>query len=180
VRVTWSGFVGGPGVSTFYAVSAADLVVPLKTFFDVVAGITPNEIDLLVEPTGETLVVETGAISGTWAATPVGAVTGSEGGDYAAPVGAQVTWFTDGIVSRHRVKGRTYLVPIAANKYNNQGGINPPVKTLLDDAAAALISDSSANLQVWHRPVADTGGQAFDVTVGLCGVKAAVLRSRRD
>jgi hypothetical protein len=138
-------------------------------------GITvafPSNIDV-VEP-------GTGALITSVGVTPLGNLVGSDSGTYAAPAGACVTWRTSGFVGGHRVRGRTFLVPVGQAGLQNDG---TPATTFINNAlsAANALIASAPELLVWHRPesLAAGGGEVFPVLAAAVNDKAAMLTSRR-
>lgn len=182
IRVIWSGIAGMPGVSTFYSLDAAAVLAPLRTFFVAVAGAIPTGCSLQIQADGDKINDATGDLIGSWAGDAQAVVNGGEGGNYAAPAGCSVQWLTEAVVNSHRVKGRTYIVPIGASQFQDDGTIGNTFVTNLTAAAQALVDDTVGNFLVWHRP----GGAPVSTGAGvpISGVrvadKAVVLRSRRD
>lgn len=192
VRVKWNGFIGAPGVSTFYATSAATLVPQLHTFFAAIAGYFPTVVSIQVENTGDELEDTTGALVGSWNTGAVAPVTGTGGGPYSAVSGALVQWFTDTVLSGRRLRGHTFMVPMYIGAYDASGQLVSAFRATGVAAAAALVTAAAGNMRIWQRPrlaraadgsrpaiTARSGGQA---AVTASGVRAIVteLRSRRD
>src|SRR5450759_543108 len=69
VRCDWTGFIGQPGVSTFYAVAASTLVPQLRAFFDAIKLLLPTDVNIQVEGSGDELESTTGALTGSWTTT---------------------------------------------------------------------------------------------------------------
>lgn len=197
VRVTWSGFAGSPGVSTFYATDGALAVGPISTFFSTLSTAFPGAVNISTAASGDTIDPITGLISGSWSGgTPTPSVgTGASG--FSAPAGASVRWLTAGIVAGHRVKGRTFLVPLTAAGYQDNGTLTTTLVAEIQSAANALVAALPTDLFVWSRPAAATPswtdvrgvshparaarvGSVYPITAAQAVDKAVVLRSRRD
>lgn len=183
VRVSWTGFPGAPGVSTFYEQSTITLPAKLRTFFEAIKAYLPSNVTLSYQSAGDIIEEASGGLGGDWSVTPTPAnTTGTLGQVYAAPVGVVVNWRTGGIVNGHRVRGRTFLVPVQQDTAT--GGPNPTAIAAIQAAAAALVV-SAPNMCVWSRPVEaplpnPRAGSAHPVTAAQVPGKYVVLRSRRD
>ena len=187
-----TGFIGGPGVSTFYAADGPSFQGPLRAFYNAIKAEFPVDVSIRVELNGDTLDPATGILTGTWVGTDTGLVQGTDSGPYSAPVGLLAKWLTPNIADGHRVRGHTFLVPAGASQFDATGQPSPAAIGGLTAACAALVTASSPNFVVWHRPAkaraatatrparaAHVGSLAI-VTGSSAGTKAAVLRSRRD
>lgn len=196
-RVLWTGFPGGPGISTFYFTDAALHQGALKTFMDGMAIALPGNTTVQLETGGDTIESTTGLLTGGWTGTAQAGATGGWTGGYSPPSGCMVTWFTSGITGGRRLKGRTFFVPLADNNYQSDGTIMASFRTAVTASANTLIAAHPANMKVFQRPraaqVAYTDGKGhthkaitarvggFDAVVsGAASVKVVTLRSRRD
>lgn len=197
IRVPWTGGRGGPGVSTFYALDGAAALAPLRTFFAYWTPLIVTGISWNFPGQGDTIVAETGVLSGTWAGTgqPVVVPTGGAA-NHSAATGAVVRWNTGAVLFGHRVVGRTFFVPGTKDLFDD-GTINNAVLPDAGAAGNAMINAVPGNFVVWSRPFAGTP-QWTDVHGRIHPAKAAhagavapmvsatvpdlavVLRSRRD
>jgi hypothetical protein len=145
-----------------------------------------------VETVGDVIEDSDGAITGTWTCEGLAPMAGASGGPYAAAAGAIVSWFTGAVMDGHRVRGRTFLVPLSGIAYDGAGALSDATQTTISLAAVGLVTAATGNLSVWHRPkfgpvpvgggarpLIRPGGQAT-VTSSSVPKKMAVLRSRRD
>lgn len=197
VRVAWSGFSGGPGLSTFYFGDAAAALGPLRTFFNSMANLLPSGVLINIHETGDTLESTTGAISGQWAGSGQATVAGIGTTDYAAPVGAQVSWLTTVITGGRRIKGRTFLVPLQGSVFDGFGTLDTSAHDSILTYANILWAALPANMMIFQRPrlatpqwtdvrgrvhpaVAARAGTGAAVSGAIVPLKAAVLTSRRD
>ncbi len=197
IRVPWTGGRGGPGVSTFYCLEGSAGLAAVQNFFDTNKALIPLPITWTFLGTGDTLVAETGVLSGAWAGSgqPTVVATGSNA-NMADAVGCVVNWVTDSILFGHRVKGRTFLVPGIKDMYVD-GTLSDGVKDGIQAAAETMIDEVPGNFVVWTRPFAgtpewtDKHGRVHPARAAHAGALSpiigatvpdfgAVLRSRRD
>jgi hypothetical protein len=197
IRVPWSGGRGGPGVSTFYCLDAATGLVAVRTFFDAVKAFVASGISWSFFGAGDTLVAETGILSGEWQATGQTTVTSTGSAlSSADPVGAMITWKTGAVLFGHRIVGRTFLVPSPHTVFSS-GTLDGPVQATLTAAAETMIDAVPGNFVVWSRPKLATpswtdvrgvqhparaghDGAVAPISSAFAPDKAVVLRSRRD
>jgi hypothetical protein len=159
-------------------------VAALSTFFGAIKNLLPNGTSWQVPGSGDLIDETNGELKGTW--TQSGAATQASTATvaaYASGVGACIQWQTSGIVHKRRVKGKTFIVPLLAAGYDNNGTILGTTVTALQNAANTLVSTS--NLQIWSRPFKGTptnpqrNGAGYEVTAGLVLDRVARLRSRQ-
>ena len=196
-RAIWTGFPGAPGVSTFFFVDAAAHQAGLHTFFANIATLLPNDVTITIEANGDTIESTTGALTGGWNGIAPAVVNGSGGVSYAAPAGAMVKWETGVILFGHRVRGRTYIVPVPTPYMQSDGSLTSGFLSGFNAAAVALPGAVIGNMLVWTRPRAatpawtDVRGRVHPARAGRTGAssvvttastpdKFVVLRSRRD
>lgn len=155
LRVVWSGFpVVGDGVTTFYTRSTDPTGFPgaVRSFFSSVAGLAFPALTITVPNTGDVISDVDGSLQGVWTdGTAPAPVTGTNTGDFAKGVGAQVRWHTDGVVGGRRVVGSTFLVPLAGGIFDADGTLDTTYVTSVKTAADALIA-SQTTLAIWSRP----------------------------
>lgn len=173
------GFPGAPGYMTFYGDTPHTLREGVIAFVLAVKSAMPLDVNITVPSTGNIIQDTDGAVTGTWSDGADTTQFGSATGGYAGPAGACVNWATGVIVGRRRLRGRTFLVPLAGGAYQSDGSIEPTTLANLRSAASGLAG--IANMRIWHRPTKlnPTGGSSFLVTAGTVADRAAVLRSRR-
>lgn len=193
LRVTWSGFpVVGDCVSTFYSRSSTPTGFPgaVRSFFSSVAGLALPAVTITVPNSGDVISDVDGSLQGVWVdGTAPAAVVGTNTGDFAKGVGAQVRWHTDGVVGGRRVVGSTFIVPLAGGIFDTDGTLDATYVTALKTAGDALIT-SQTDLAIWSRPQparegahgtlpARTGSSNFVLTC-TAPDRVAWLRSRRQ
>lgn len=190
IRAIWTGFPGGPGVSTFYSLGPATDIPLIHGFFDAIQSILPADVTVQVEGTGDVIDETTGELTGAWSADTPAPVAGTDAGKYAAPTGFVVIWETGVVMDGTRLRGKTYVVPAAATMFAPDGSIDSETLTYLRGAAAGLAAENQ--LVIWHRPraarAADGSRPAVTARAGgyasVSGATvhdfAAILTSRRD
>lgn len=195
VQAIWEGFQGAPGYTNWYGLSdgdaaaAANALAPrMRTFFDAIKANLPSNATVKVQRLYQVIDSLTGRLTGeaNLSADPL-VVAGTSGTAYAAPVGAVVNWET-GMFNDlgHRVRGRSYLVPLAGC-FQNNGSINDPNLLVMQNAATAAIG-GTGGLVVFSRPrdavpekdIPAHAGVVNTVTGAIIKDKSCVLRSRRD
>lgn len=182
IPVAWGSWAGAPGVSTFYTFGGNldNDVAAIRAFFNSLALQFPSGITFSVPGVGDTIDDATGLINGAWNATAAPAiVTGTGSGAYAGNAGGIVHWLTSGVANGHRVRGRTFLVPLIATAFDTQGSLSTTALTAIRSAAATLISSGAGDFRVWHRPVGGAGGASFATLTSSVPDLAITLRSRR-
>lgn len=190
IRATWTGFPGAPGVSTFYSLNpAADLPL-IHGFFAALIGSLPADVTIQVEGSGDVIDETTGNLTGGWSDTAPAAVQGTSTLAYAAPAGFVVIWETGVVMDQSRLRGKTYIVPAAAEVFAADGSLSADNLPYLRGAAEDLAAAN--DLVVWHRPraarAADGSRPAVTARAGgyssISGATihdiAAILTSRRD
>lgn len=182
VRVAISGGgVVGPGLTTFYVDELTGLPDPADfgAFFDSIKALCPNTLNWNVPNSGDTIDAATGKLMGTWTnGSPVN-VGATASGDYAAGVGARVVWETGVVRGGRRVRGSTFIVPLASTNLDSDGTWNPTAVTSPIKAAADVLLGRAVPPVVWSRPRTGLGGASVGITGSRVPVQVTWLRSRR-
>lgn len=151
----------------------------LKAFLDTIKSQLDNGVTWTIETSGRELDDTTGALTGQWsestASTGVGVVNGEP-----VPDAAQVVmqWRTGVIVNGRFLQGRTYIPGLTAAQLSDG---NVSATTISAWTTAGTTLEGVANgLQVWHRPVSGSGGQASNVLSAAVWPELGVLRRRRS
>jgi hypothetical protein len=195
IKAAWAGFPGAPGYSVFHmrdfegsgdvngqALEGAEKV---RAFFEAIKlwlapGVTvtsSGEVEIIEDTTGQLVDVASIATPG------IVTSTASSTDRYAAAVGAVVTWRTGSVRNGRRIRGRTFLVPLAGNSYDNNGTLHADSRAAITTAATTLrATGTSPDLGVYARPTAPgaTDGEWAVTTSFSVPDMGAVLRSRRD
>jgi hypothetical protein len=191
-RTGLSGFAGGPGVSTMYCLTPDPFQGALSTWWEAIRQVMPANVSIAQENTGDVIDSTSGILVGGWTTSLVPPKSGVDTGGYGGPAGAVVTWLTGDILDGHRLRGRTFIVPMAANNFDTDGTLDAAVISTIQNASAALVTAAANNFVVWHRPreakaatptslaVTQRAGGHSVVTASRVSDKVAVLRSRRD
>jgi hypothetical protein len=180
VRVNWTGFVGGPGVSTFYFLDTSACMPHLHDMLYSMAHNLPPDVHLQIVESGDKIDEVTGLPSGAWAEDPTDPIIGAGGDNYAAPVGFLVNWLTDDVGPHRRIKGKTFFVPGSSDCFTDNGDIQADVHNSLLGAAQLFVTHETDNFMVWHRPHGGEGGLGHAVTAATMPYKPTILTSRRD
>lgn len=188
LTVRWMGFAGAPGYTNFHFTETPtsnggrDGWERSVAFFNAISDLMPLELSWIVEGEAAVLDEQTGQILDyeTVSENPVPGSGGLPGG-YSAASGAVVTWNTSGVRNGRRVRGRTFLVPLAGSVYEDDGTLTSTTINTINDAAVELVGEGfDSGFCVFSRPGADGNGGAYPVTGFRVPDMAAVLRSRRD
>jgi len=184
VTVQWGGpMVVGAAVNVLHY-SASDNQAPpvaaIKTAYQGISGTLPSGCVITIPSSGDTIDDTTGELVGVWTASGGGAVTGNGGSNIAAGVGACLGWATGGIVNGRKLRGRTFIVPLANVAYDSDGTLASGHLAVLQTLAANLMA--AGPLAVWHRPTTAGGsdGNSYGVIAYKVRDKVAFLSSRRD
>lgn len=194
VKVIWTGFTGGPGYTNLYfePVPESDTitqpvvdnaVAKVQTFLGTWRQWLSPVVVTGVDSTIEELDEVSGELQGFWSATVAAPTGGSGGTAFASVSGACISWGTQGVRNGRRVRGRTFMIPLAGSAYDTDGTIHGTHLPVMRTAANALHADSGgARLVVWSRPnkLLPIDGGAYDVITASISDKVAVLTSRRD
>lgn len=175
-RVAWTGAAGLPGVSTFYNTGAVPgFLTALRAFFEAVKTSIPNTITITYPSSGNVIDDTTGQVKAAWASTAPAPTVCSATGTYQAPTGACINWNTGLFVGGRRLRGKTFLVPLANGAFGSDGKLVPANVTAFTTAANTLAS-SATGFVVYSSSKHVNGA----VTTGYAAPISAVLRSRRD
>ena len=189
VVATWQGpQIQGAAVSVLHFAGDNPLnsVSAIKSAFDTLGPLLPPGVIITTPSSGDTIEDTTGALVNAWSATGGGTTTGSAGTTRtAAGAGACVTWETGGIVvgpsgRGRRLRGRTFIVPLQVDYYDDDGTLRSNCVTTLNSFATAM--RAAGPLAVWHRPTTTGGsdGNSYGVINHRVRDKVAFLKSRRD
>lgn len=200
VRITarWSGFTGSPGYSNFFfttdggfwdggligdgAQQAANSArSKVREAFFQITNLLPEGVAIDIDSEALIIDSDTGETLGFAEVDGPGIMDGTSSGGYSAASGAVINWLTNDYRFGRRIRGRTFLVPLAGSTYQSDGTLTSSALSDLRDFAGEITSSSgSAQFGVWSRPRGGTGG-VFATAVGSrVPDMAAVLRSRRD
>ena len=188
LQAVWTGFSGAPGYTHWYGISDGDaaaaanaLGTRMRTFFDSIKAYIPSGADVKVQRLYQVLNDVNGNLTseGNLSADPT-VVVGTGSGAYAGPAGVCVNWETGTFnANGRRIRGRTYLVPLAAFTETDGTVAATPLGAITAAATAAL--GGTGSLGVWTRPSPGGSDGTFNIAISaLVRDKVAVLTSRRD
>ncbi len=192
VRTTLNGFVGAPGLNTFYfrvdgvsnAADAATCAGRVRGAWDVVKTIMFPGFTAQVQSNVDVIAVETGDLVKRLGITPPAVVTGT-GASSLAPVEvcAGLILGTADVVDGRVLSGRSFISPLAVAAQNGQ---TPPAGTItaVNAMGVALITATPPAIAtpaaIWSRPRPGRNGVASEIVSAQCATKWFALRSRRD
>lgn len=200
LRVTarWTGFTGAPGYSNFFFANDAgfwdggiigdatqtavdNAAHAVYRAFGAIGSILPADATVQVETEASVLDSDSGELIGSIDVSAPESVTGSDAGGYSAASGAVVNWRTADYRFGRRIRGRTFLVPLAGSAYQSDGTLTSDALDSLRSFGDRIIEESDpSSFGVWSRPRSGAGGVFATVTQAQVPDMTAVLRSRRD
>jgi len=143
-------------------------------------GKLPNGCLITFPTVVDTIEATNGQLTSNTPITAPVQITGSDTGPYAAVAGACVTWRTGDFVGGKRVRGRTFLVPMGALGFQNNGTLDDPTVSGISTAASTLVA-ATPEFVIWRRPSSSAAadGSTHLVAAATISDKAAYLTSRR-
>lgn len=193
VKVNWTGFVGAPGYTNLYfsefnadgytQAMADGAVAKAGAFVTSIRAYLPSVVTVGVDSTVDIVQSDTGELVGFFSTTPPASGPGALAQTYSAASGACFSWGTNGVRNGRRIRGRTFIVPLASGNYENNGTIADNVVTLLKGIGNTLIGPGgTSDFGVWARPTSKgaTDGVWYPAETVKVNDKVAILRSRRD
>ena len=175
---TWRGGLGLPGYSTFYAVPGAGHQADYAAFLSGLAAGLPSGVTIEVPNTGDVIDDATGTLVGTWSGGTTTVVTGGAAGGYAAGIGVCVNWQTGGIVAGKRVRGRTFLCPVASGQFAADGSLTPAAQADYVTRVGALLTALGGDGLIWSRPRPALAGSSHPIVGFNVPDRPSALRSR--
>lgn len=188
ITCRYNGFTGAPGwikmkfINNLDVSQANTAAANFRAFlFAVGVGSYPSAASI----TFDTIVQQfdgQGKLSGELNLSTVpAAVNGTGTGGYAGGAGCVVNWLTDAFVQGKRIRGRTFLVPLANAAFQSDGTLADTLRTTIG-AAATAFAVSTPQPAVWS--VRNLGASPVYTIAGMTGAsvpdRSALLRSRRD
>ena len=188
--MTWAGFSGAPGYTNMYFLNPEvpdqatldALGVRVRGFFATLGSALPSNVTISFPTEVDQFNTTTGELEDTLPIAKPSGVSGIASGNYSSAVGMCVNWKTGTIVNGRRLRGRTFLVPLASAAYDSDGTLNGTHLTNMRAAADLLISEqTNLVLAIWAKPgLLRPEGVSAQVASASINDKTAVLRSRRD
>lgn len=184
-RFVWTGGSIGTGYTALFGMGTASQAFADGAYAMInaamgtgVTGAAPSGVTVTPDSFVDILSASTGELSDSQGVTASAPIVGSNSNTYAAPSGACITWTTAGFIGGHRVRGRTFFVPISSSLYDTNGTLKDSYRTTLLTAANTYRIGSWAPC-VWHRPIDKVGGQAWAVSAASVRDRISLLTSRR-
>lgn len=176
----WSGLPGGAGLTVMYS-QIGPIITLINGLFSSLAPNLPNDVSFTFPTDGDIVDSATGALTGAWHDPTVFApMSGTNAFTWTASNGFAIRWNTATIVNRRRVQGRTFFVPSTHQIWDTSGNFVGASVTSIQAAVNAFLGVASTRFVIWHRPVAEAGGEFAPVTSGALIPKPVVLTNRRD
>lgn len=179
VRTVFSGPAGSPYLSTLYFEAGGNTETganaAVGTFWNSIDSQMHNSVSWSTEAEVTEIDEVTGNPVAVFPVTPVTGV-GALSGELLPRVSQGLIRFRTGVfVGGREVRGRCF-VPGLDTGTNDGGVLLPATITALNNAAAALISDSNSVFAIWSRK----NGVEHPAVTGSTWNQFASLRSRRD
>lgn len=200
VRVSGDGFPGGPAFMTYYfepdsdpatGTQAENVVARVASALEDGKLLWSNQQHFMVSPEVDVIDAGTGLVVTSFATGVPPTVTGGQ----AIPPGPNTTGgllvlHTSGVVAGRHVRGRSFLVPIAAS-LTATAEPTTDLKAKIAVYGEALLdysNDATVNLAVWSRPyegrteptvIAARTGTSHEVSAVSASPRFAILSSRR-
>lgn len=185
LTATWSGTGGGTGftrlrfLGNLTTAEVTQQLNAMKTFFGAMTTALPTAVSIAYQALAQEYD-DAGVLTKEISGTPPSNTAGSGGTSWAAPVGGVINWETGAFNSHgHRVRGRSYIVPLASVTYDAQGTLASGFLTMIQTAASNLLSGLIPMVVVSKHPDGSFD-QIRQVTASVVPDKACILRSRRD
>lgn len=199
VRVNWSGWQGAPGFTNLFATTTDPLQAGADTFAGGVntlitawANALPGpQVKVQVDPAVKLIEDVTGDLVDILNLTsPPASHAGALGGIFSAATGFVVDWLSTTVVFAHRPMGRSFVVPISTEAYQNDGTIADATLGAQRTAAGVYAAATTFHPVIWVRPrkadathvppITARAGTSVAISGARINDKVAVLRSRRD
>lgn len=191
-RIVSTGWVGAPGLNTFYcsgagatptAAECLELANRVRAVFNSIRTIMCTSWSALVTPQVDILDELNGNLVGRQSVTPPANVVGSGSASFNdLPSMLLGRLGTSTVISGRAIAGRVFFGPTDSL----QGGSGVPAAGAVTAAATALallgtLITTPITPIVWHRPgPGGAPGAPVPITAYSASAKWAVLRSRRD
>jgi len=183
ITALWQGFTGSPGYTRVKFDGLLDeggaqaATARLRTFFSGMTSILPDDVQIGFTEAGR-LYNDAGVLVGEVDQGTHATVVGQSVGSFSSPSGAVINWLTAAFQRGRRLRGRTFIVPLAGSAYDASGSLAGTTITSLSTAAETLIGGTPGVIIASRR--ADGFYLQAIVTGSSVPDRAAVLRSRRD
>lgn len=187
-NVAWSIPNAGPSVNVIHIAGQIETGIDavngaLRTFYASQAARLPDNISISM-PT-EVIEIDnaTGEMVATAALANQSVVTGTSTAGWGAGLGARIVWGTSTVRFGRRVRGSTFLVPLANTSFDTNGRVADATRTAIVTAADNLrttLGTLSKDLVVYSRPtVKHPVGTVSSITSTTVSAVPGTLRGRK-
>lgn len=183
-RVGLTGFIGGPGLNTWYmaqvgAAGGADegdleaIAADIRAVYDAAKTYLASGVSAQVDAVVEGIDVTTGNLVSVTGITPPAAVAGTSAASLSRATQICVRLKTDAIKGNRLIQGRHFFGPVATNAVATDGQIASAARTALTTAYGGVLDlAGNARLVVYSKKGKDKEGNP---TVGEFGYVQQVL-----
>lgn len=192
IEVLLSGWQGGPGMNTFFALDVGqgtpnagdveEFATEIMAMYDTLKTYRVQGVTALVNNEAESYDVETGNLVAVHSFTAPTANTGLNTNDnLSRATMAKFRYRTNAIVNNRLLQGGIYYGPLAGSAISDDGSLEATFIAAVTTAHNGLLDVvGPLRLAAWHRPVNKANG-AFGYVQSVTAKRLpAVLRSRRD
>lgn len=159
-NVAWSIPNAGPSVNVIHIAGQIETGIDqvngaLRTFYAAQAARIPDNVSVSMPTEVVELDDTSGELIATAALAAQAVVTGTSTAGWGAGLGARVVWGTNAIRFGRRVRGSTFLVPLANTSFDTNGRVADATRTAIVTAADNLrttLGTLSKSLVVYSRP----------------------------
>lgn len=193
ITVNWTGFAGAPGYTNLHfrdfaggGVTQAvvdNAIARVDTWLDAWLNHMPITVNLGINPSVEVIEDTTNTLVDFMTGTPDTPRVGFINGSYSAVSGACVNWSTAGIRNGRRVRGRSFMIPLAGTAYGSDGTLDAGVLNSVRAATDVLINTAEeGDLGVYSRPSTKVAADGAWHVVSAFTIpdRASILKSRRS
>lgn len=188
-NVEWAIPNAGPSISVFHfghvgQQSPEAAVTALREAFFAVRTYLPDEVTISFPPGYSELQNQTGQVVDFGSITPPAPVIGTNSNAWAGGAGVRLVWDTNVVARGRRVRGSTFLVPMAQAAFSNSGVVSPAAVTAINTAFNTYLSTAAASAtrpMIYTRPLPGEpgSGSGNHITAVNTAVRPATLRKRK-
>lgn len=183
ILTDWNTPAGGGRVSVMYfddTVSVVSQRAALATLWTTLEPRLGSTVTWTIRTEGRNLHTGNGQLLGQWEDTTSRTGTGNDAASTVIPDASQVLfrWRTGIVVKGRFLQGRTYVPGMTAASLTS-GNVSAAARNEWNTAINTFLG-ANVGLEVWHRPVNQSGGTTGFVLTGSVWSELAVLRRRRS
>jgi hypothetical protein len=185
LTATWQGTIGGTGytrmrwLGNLLSAEVTQQLNAMKTFFGAVAGSIPSAVSISYSGLAQEYD-DAGKLTKEVSVAAPAQTAGSSAAAFGAPCGTVVNWETGQFNAQgHRIRGRTYLVPLGSTAFQTDGTMGSGTITAIQAAANTLVTGLIPMVVVSKTKTGVYTG-IKNVTAASVPDRVCILRSRRD